>query len=65
LRGATTLKVRTLKEVWNNASVIPYDKGGNQTSGSVEELVAKGNELDRWCHEVLARGGELLKRTRK
>lgn len=36
LRGAATLKARTLKEVWNIASVIPIEKGmgvGNGGNG--------------------------------
>ncbi|XP_057816443.1 VAN3-binding protein isoform X1 [Cryptomeria japonica] len=65
LRGAATLKVRALKEVRNNASVIPYDKGGSATTGPDQELGEKGDELAMSCQEVLARGGELLKRTRK
>ncbi|KAH6786948.1 auxin canalization protein [Perilla frutescens var. hirtella] len=77
LRGAATLKARALKEVWNIASVIPVDKvmgvpnGGNNGSNESSngshsgELVAEENFLGICSRELLARGGELLKRTRK
>ncbi|CAN1797191.1 VAN3-binding protein [Linum perenne] len=53
LRGAATLKARALKEVWNVAAVIP-----------LEELVPEENFLGICSRELLARGCELLKRTR-
>ncbi|KAL3505980.1 hypothetical protein ACH5RR_031362 [Cinchona calisaya] len=72
LRGAATLKARTLKEVWNIASVIPMEKnGGNcgsngSSNGSFSgELVPEENFLGICSRELLARGCELLKRTRK
>ncbi|KAG8636739.1 VAN3-binding protein isoform X2 [Manihot esculenta] len=72
LRGAATLKARALKEVWNIAAVIPVDKGlgfgsGNGSSnGSFSgELVPEENFLGICSRELLARGCELLKRTRK
>lgn len=77
LRGAATLKARALKEVWNIASVIPVDKvmgvpnGGNSGSNGSSngshsgEIVAEENFLGICSRELLARGGELLKRTRK
>ncbi|XVF38281.1 hypothetical protein REPUB_Repub20aG0087200 [Reevesia pubescens] len=71
LRGAATLKARALKEVWNIAAVIPLDKGGNNGSngssnGSFSgELVPEENFLGICSRELLARGSELLKRTRK
>ncbi|XVF66625.1 hypothetical protein PTKIN_Ptkin10aG0051900 [Pterospermum kingtungense] len=71
LRGAATLKARTLKEVWNIAAVIPVDKGGgNGSNGSSNgsfsgELVPEENFLGICSRELLARGCELLKRTRK
>lgn len=77
LRGAATLKARALKEVWNIASVIPMEKGmgvvnsGNggsngSSNGSFSgELVPEENFLGICSRELLARGGELLKRTRK
>ncbi|XP_073124576.1 VAN3-binding protein-like isoform X2 [Henckelia pumila] len=74
LRGAATLKARALKDVWNIAAVIPVDKGmgatNNGSNGSLNgsfsgELVAEENFLGICSRELLARGGELLKRTRK
>ena len=71
LRGAATLKARALKEVWNIAAVIPVDKGGgNGSNGSSNgsfsgELVTEDNFLGICSRELLARGCELLKRTRK
>ncbi|KAL8490899.1 hypothetical protein ACS0TY_022776 [Phlomoides rotata] len=74
LRGAATLKARALKEVWSIASVIPVDKvmgvpngGSNGSSnGSLSgELVPEENFLGICSRELLARGCELLKRTRK
>ncbi|XVE81669.1 hypothetical protein DITRI_Ditri15bG0083700 [Diplodiscus trichospermus] len=71
LRGAATLKARTLKEVWNIAAVIPVEKGGgNGSNGSSNgsfsgELVPEENFLGICSRELLARGCELLKRTRK
>ncbi|KAF8037946.1 hypothetical protein BT93_B0710 [Corymbia citriodora subsp. variegata] len=78
LRGAATLKARTLKEVWNIAAVIPVEKGiGGAASGGASltncssnssnsgELVPEENFLGICSREWLARGCELLKRTRK
>ncbi|XP_062169189.1 VAN3-binding protein-like isoform X2 [Alnus glutinosa] len=74
LRGAATLKARTLKEVWNIAAVIPVEKGmgvsGNGSNGSSNssysgELVPEENFLGICSRELLSRGCELLKRTRK
>lgn len=74
LRGAATLKARALKEVWNIAAVIPVEKGvpiggnsvSNGSSGSFSgELVPEENFLGICSRELLARGCELLKRTRK
>eukprot|EP00262_Sarcandra_glabra_P007356 TRINITY_DN20090_c0_g1_i1.p1 TRINITY_DN20090_c0_g1~~TRINITY_DN20090_c0_g1_i1.p1 ORF type:complete len:444 (-),score=46.34 TRINITY_DN20090_c0_g1_i1:413-1744(-) len=70
LRGAATLKARVLKEVWNIAAVIPVEKGmgnhQNNGSGSFSgELVPEENFLGLCSQELLARGTELLKRTRK
>ncbi|KAK9055753.1 hypothetical protein SSX86_026838 [Deinandra increscens subsp. villosa] len=70
LRGAATLKARALKEVWNIAAVIPVDRGikvsKNQgsSSGYCEELLPEENFLGICNQELLARGSELLKRTR-
>ncbi|KAK6149360.1 hypothetical protein DH2020_016885 [Rehmannia glutinosa] len=73
LRGAATLKARALKEVWNIAAVIPADKvigvtnGGKNGSsnGSLNgELVREENFLGICSRELLAKGCQLLKRTR-
>jgi hypothetical protein len=68
------LKARALKEVWNIAAVIPVEKGmgvvtnvsnGNSNSSYSGELVPEENFLGICSRELLARGCELLKRTRK
>nr|XP_043619411.1 VAN3-binding protein [Erigeron canadensis] len=70
LRGAATLKARALKEVWNIAAVIPVDRGvkvnknHGKSSGYCEELLPEENFLGVCNQELLARGSELLKRTR-
>ncbi|GFP86033.1 hypothetical protein PHJA_000747200 [Phtheirospermum japonicum] len=69
---------RALKDVWNLAAVIPVDKGmgvsnggGNggsngSSNGSFSgELVPEENFLGICSRELLARGCELLKKTRK
>ncbi|GMI95971.1 FORKED-LIKE2 [Hibiscus trionum] len=75
LRGAAILKARALKEVWNIAAVIPMDKGGGNANGSGSngssnggfsgELLPDENFLGICSRELLAKGSELLKRTRK
>lgn len=73
LRGAATLKARTLKDVWNVAAVAPLDKGAGVVSGvsggsngsSSGEFIPEENFLEICGRELLARGCELLKRTRK
>lgn len=75
-----TLKARAMKEVWNIASVIPMDKGlttsrgcsnlnngsnGSSVSSHSGELIQEENFLGTCSREWLARGCELLKRTRK
>lgn len=76
LRGAATLKARVLKEVWNIASVIPMEKGlgainggnggsnGSSNDSFSGELIPEENFLGICSRELLATGGELLKRTR-
>ncbi|KAB2599689.1 hypothetical protein D8674_009960 [Pyrus ussuriensis x Pyrus communis] len=75
LRGAATLKARALKEVWNIAAVIPVEKGsgvaGNGSNGNSNsnssfsgELAPEENFLGICSRELLAKGSELLKRTR-
>ncbi|KAK4766296.1 hypothetical protein SAY87_007938 [Trapa incisa] len=74
LRGAATLKARTLKEVWNIATVIPLEKGASVSGSSINscsnssnsgELMPEDNFLGICGRELLAKGGALLKRTRK
>ncbi|XP_073303783.1 VAN3-binding protein-like isoform X2 [Primulina huaijiensis] len=75
LRGAATLKARAMKEAWNIASVIPVDKGMRLTNGGSDngssndsfsgDLVREENFLGICGRELLAKGCELLKRTRK
>lgn len=74
MRGAATLKARALKEVWNIAAVIPIEKGigggtgrnsdQNQSNNYCEGLDIEENFLGVCNQELLARGRELLKRTR-
>ncbi|KAL7597934.1 hypothetical protein Lser_V15G27206 [Lactuca serriola] len=73
LRGAATLKARALKEVWNIAAVIPVERGGLKESKSQGKnnvyceqppLPPEENFLGICNQELLARGSELLKRTR-
>lgn len=75
LRGVATLKARALKDVWNIAAVIPVEKGmnvggnggsnGSSNGSHSGELVPEENFLGICSRELLARGSELLKRTRK
>ncbi|KAH9301429.1 hypothetical protein KI387_013012 [Taxus chinensis] len=65
LRGAATLKARVHRELWSHATVIPYEKGSNPLSRFSGELVPEDTELELCSQDFLARGGELLKRTRK
>ncbi|KAL5073319.1 hypothetical protein RYX36_012303 [Vicia faba] len=79
LRGTTTLKARALKEMWNISVVTPLEKsigiricGGkantnssSSTSDNGGEIINADNFLSACSQELLARGTELLKRTRK
>lgn len=80
LRGAATLKARALKEVWNIAAVTPLERGvglgicgkgghnnntSNNSTSDSGEIVNVDNFLGACSQELLARGTELLKRTRK
>ncbi|VFQ65289.1 unnamed protein product [Cuscuta campestris] len=79
LRGAATLRARAYKEdVWNVAAVIPVEKGfggnGSSSSSSGELISSTGHHLlplrdDNFLgicgRELVSKGGELLKRTRK
>ncbi|XP_055813228.1 VAN3-binding protein-like [Solanum dulcamara] len=78
LRGAATLKARALKEVWNIAAVIPIEKGIGGGTGRNSDQNHSNNNNNNYCEgldieenflgvcnqELLARGRELLKRTR-
>ncbi|XP_076908757.1 VAN3-binding protein-like [Bidens hawaiensis] len=70
LRGAATLKARALKEVWNIAAVIPVERGLKESksqgknNGYGEQTPSEENFLGICNQELLARGSELLKRTR-
>ncbi|XP_074348406.1 VAN3-binding protein-like [Apium graveolens] len=71
LRGAATLKARALKEAWNIAAVIPIGKGygvgfgQNELSARCsEEQFTEENSPDACIQKLLAKGSELLKRTR-
>ncbi|KAE8730667.1 Forked1 isoform 2 [Hibiscus syriacus] len=75
LRGAAALKARALKEVWNIASVIPAEKtagiglcakgnNGHSNHNNIREL-APEDFLTACGQDLLAKGTELLKRTRK
>ncbi|KAI4349473.1 hypothetical protein L6164_010057 [Bauhinia variegata] len=76
LRGAATLKARALKEVRNIATVTPVERSmgigkctkGNNSSTSTSdsgEIINGQNFLGICSQELIAKGGELLKRTRK
>ncbi|KAJ9188091.1 hypothetical protein P3X46_003484 [Hevea brasiliensis] len=75
LRGAATLKARALKDVLNVAAVIPTERGlgicgagnnnGYHSRNYSGEVVYGENFLGACNLEFLARGSELLKRTRK
>ncbi|KAF8093120.1 hypothetical protein N665_0390s0027 [Sinapis alba] len=70
LRGAATLKARALKEVWNIAAVIPVEKGNSKGGGGggggyQGGLTPEDNFLGICSRELLAKGCELLKRTRE
>lgn len=75
LRGATTLKARALKEVWNISSMTPAQVKGkgrgikmcgkfNKSTTHSGEIVNGENFPYAYSEELLARGFELLKRTR-
>ncbi|CAO2821510.1 unnamed protein product [Amaranthus hypochondriacus] len=71
LHGAATMKARALKDVLNIAAVLPAEKGMSMSIGSNSsscshsgELFLEDNFLGIGSRELLARGCELLKRTR-
>ncbi|GAB4841640.1 hypothetical protein Ancab_022354 [Ancistrocladus abbreviatus] len=74
LRGAATLKARTMKEASSIASVLPVERGiGMGIKGDLDSIkngsyngdLPTGEDLfDLFNEQLLARGCELLKRTR-
>lgn len=71
LRGAATLRARALKEAWNIAAVIPIGKGyglgfgqNEQSARCSEEQFSEESSPDACNQKLLAKGSELLKRTR-
>jgi hypothetical protein len=77
LRGAATLKARALKEVWSITAGTSLERGigiglcgkGNNNSNSSTsdsgEIINGENFLGACSQDLLAKGTELLKRTRK
>ncbi|KAL9430988.1 hypothetical protein AB3S75_026226 [Citrus x aurantiifolia] len=77
LRGAATLKARAMKEVLNIAAVLPVERGstggptgakgnaGHLNHSFSGELSPGEDFLSACSQELLAKGAELLKRTRK
>lgn len=81
LRGAATLKARALKDVWSIGAAAPAAEKGTTVmtvsgcssdyhehshgNGFVEGLALEDDFLDSCHQQLLARGTELLKRTRK
>lgn len=77
LRGAATLKARAMKEVLNIAAVLPAERGstggptgakgnaGHLNHSFSGELSPGEDFLSACSQELLAKGAELLKRTRK
>ncbi|KAE9460630.1 hypothetical protein C3L33_07469, partial [Rhododendron williamsianum] len=81
LRGAATLKARALKDVWSIGAAVPAAEKGTTVmttsgcssdyhehshgNGFVEGLALEDDFLDSCHQQLLARGTELLKRTRK
>lgn len=65
LRGAATLKARTLKNHHSHATVIPYDRGSNNLMSFSGEFASEDSESEFCNQDFLRRGCEFLKRTRK
>ncbi|KAJ7216162.1 hypothetical protein O6H91_Y471900 [Diphasiastrum complanatum] len=65
LRGAAILKARTLKETCNFATVAPIEKGGSHCTSFSGDLGSEDSEAEFYTQELLARGCEFLKRTKK
>eukprot|EP00250_Pteridium_aquilinum_P017419 c23624_g1_i1 orf=235-1707(+) len=65
LRAAETLKARTSRSSHSHATVIPYERGGSNTSNCSGDLASEDSEAEVCSQEFLKRGCEFLKRTRK
>ncbi|KAH7292811.1 hypothetical protein KP509_29G086900 [Ceratopteris richardii] len=65
LRAVATLKARTLRQHRSTATVIPYERGNCDAMTFSGELSTDESESDYGSHEVLRRGCDFLKRTRK
>lgn len=65
LRAAETLKARTSRSSLSNATVIPYERGGSNTSNCSGDLASEDSEAEFCNQDLLRRGCEFLKRTRK
>eukprot|EP00249_Psilotum_nudum_P019116 c27106_g1_i1 orf=291-1559(+) len=65
LRGAATLRARTLKETGSHTAVIAYECGDNNSAIFSGDLASDDSELEHCNQEFLKRGCEFLKRTRK
>ncbi|EFJ28346.1 hypothetical protein SELMODRAFT_267397 [Selaginella moellendorffii] len=63
LRGAATLKARTLKDAKSHATVTPYDKHALHFNSG--DLGSEDGEAESYTQEVLNRGCEFLKRSKK
>ncbi|EFJ20519.1 hypothetical protein SELMODRAFT_443866 [Selaginella moellendorffii] len=63
LRGAATLKARTLKDAKSHATVTPYDKHALHFNSG--DLGSEDGDAESYTQEVLNRGCEFLKRSKK
>lgn len=66
LRGAATLRQRTLKDARSVATVMPYERSvACQSSiGYGSDYIDEDSEIEYSTHEILSRGAEFLKRSR-
>lgn len=65
LRASETLKARTSRSSLSQATVIPYERGGSNTSNCSGDLASEDSEAEFCNQDFLRRGCEFLKRTRK
>ncbi|KAL2613386.1 hypothetical protein R1flu_025078 [Riccia fluitans] len=66
LRGAATLRQRTMKDARSVATVMPYERSvACQSSlGYGSDCIDEDSEIEYSTHEILSRGAEFLKRSR-